>query len=113
EKLFEELSLAEEGVERTRHPRIYIGRASPREWGEINRQVEALGVLADSADPLRIHAEFKVIVPEYTYKPLQDLQPRIQLRADAAHEAPAPAGHLCGGVPTLRPLTVEEDTAGV
>jgi FlaA1/EpsC-like NDP-sugar epimerase len=65
EKLFEELSLREEHTEKTRHPRIYIGRLKSQDWKEINRQLEELSELATCADPERIHAKFKEIVPEY------------------------------------------------
>jgi FlaA1/EpsC-like NDP-sugar epimerase len=69
EKLFEELSLAEESAERTRHPLIFIGRLTPYDWGEINDQIDDLGRLAECGAPPCITAKLKEIVSEFHYRP--------------------------------------------
>ncbi len=68
EKLFEELSLDEEGAERTRHYRIFVGRIKAQDWHHVNRQIKQIGELAGNTDPHVIHAKFKEIVPEYQNK---------------------------------------------
>jgi FlaA1/EpsC-like NDP-sugar epimerase len=67
EKLFEELTLQEEGAEHTRHPRIFTGRVRRQDWGKVRRLIDELVALADCQDPGRIRAKFEEIVPEYTY----------------------------------------------
>ena len=42
EKLFEELSTLEEKAEKTRHPKIFIGKLPSRAWDEVSRQVTAV-----------------------------------------------------------------------
>lgn len=69
EKLFEELSLEEEGAEKTRHVRIFVGRSNVVEWSHINRHINELGDLVGSANYNEIHAKLKEIVPMYHYKP--------------------------------------------
>jgi hypothetical protein len=85
EKLFEELSLREECAEKTQHPRIFIGRLQPQDWEEINRRVEELGALARGAEPDRIRAKFKEVVPEYQYPHPPPAPQHQHVRPDAAH----------------------------
>lgn len=64
EKMHEELSLPEENADRTRHPKIFIGRGAPRTWEEMSAAIERLAAMADaSSDSIR--AEFKALLPEY------------------------------------------------
>jgi FlaA1/EpsC-like NDP-sugar epimerase len=65
EKLFEELALAEEGAERTRHPKVFIGRIKPRPWDEIMNFVEELERAATAPDGAKIREIFGRFVPEY------------------------------------------------
>jgi FlaA1/EpsC-like NDP-sugar epimerase len=69
EKLFEELFLREECAQKTQHPRILVGRPSVQSWRRINRQVEELGDLVAYADPGRLLARLKEIVPDYQSPP--------------------------------------------
>ena len=66
EKLFEELSLADEGAEKTRHPKVFIGRIKPHAWEEVLRSVDELERAALHADGARIRDIFMRFVPEYT-----------------------------------------------
>jgi FlaA1/EpsC-like NDP-sugar epimerase len=52
EKLFEELSLAEEGAERTGHPKVFVGRIKPHAWESVQRAVAQLEAAADAATSL-------------------------------------------------------------
>jgi FlaA1/EpsC-like NDP-sugar epimerase len=83
EKLFEELALESEGAEKTRHPRIYVGRLEAQDWKEISRLVKELALVAESPDAAAIHATFQAIVPEY-----QLPSPAVEngtVRPDAGH----------------------------
>jgi len=64
EKLFEELSVSEENAEKTRHPRIFIGRTRPHEWQQVVAQLESLVPLLGK-EPAAILAALAQIVPEY------------------------------------------------
>jgi FlaA1/EpsC-like NDP-sugar epimerase len=73
EKLFEELALGEEAVDRTSHPRIFIGKVLGPDLATVSRQIDDLGALAAGSDAAAIRAKLKEIVPEYAYeRPRQD-----------------------------------------
>jgi FlaA1/EpsC-like NDP-sugar epimerase len=65
EKLFEELSLAEEGAERTRHPKVWIGNTPQPNWGSAASDLEDLRAVSDRATPEDLRARLDVLVPEY------------------------------------------------
>jgi FlaA1/EpsC-like NDP-sugar epimerase len=80
EKLFEELSVDDEAAEKTRHPKIFVGRQRPcdpaRIAGGIERLREAVGAPAEE-----LRARFRELVPEYA-------SPEDGARAaEAAHQA--------------------------
>jgi FlaA1/EpsC-like NDP-sugar epimerase len=64
EKLFEELSVAEELADKTRHPKIFVGRLRPLAWDVIEARIEALASLG-AADAEAIKRELWRLVPEY------------------------------------------------
>ena len=68
EKLFEELSTAAEAAEKTRHPKVFIGRIKPHAWAEVVRGVDALLALAEGTDSEQIRAELARLVPEYAHE---------------------------------------------
>ncbi len=84
EKLYEELALQDEGAEKTRHPRIYVGRLAAQDWETISRQVKELGRFADVPEPALIHAAFQAIVPEYQIPVAREAEVEAR-RADPAH----------------------------
>jgi len=65
EKLCEELSLDEEGAERTRHPKVFIGRIKSHPWNEVERHVAALRRVAEAGDDDGIRRALRDLVPEY------------------------------------------------
>ncbi len=65
EKLFEELSLAEEGAEKTRHPKVFIGRIKPHAWEIVKSFVEELERAAAQPDGDGVRAVLGRHVPEY------------------------------------------------
>ena len=66
EKLHEELSLEEEGVERTGHPKVFIGRIRPHPWSYVAGRVSELATVAEDGDGDRIRAALRQLVPEYS-----------------------------------------------
>jgi FlaA1/EpsC-like NDP-sugar epimerase len=75
EKLFEELSVADEAAEKTYHPKIFVGRVTGRELEALERQLSALVDAAHTAQRDAVRAALRDIVPEFE---------------DAAEEATAP-----------------------
>jgi FlaA1/EpsC-like NDP-sugar epimerase len=65
EKLFEELSVTDEKADKTRHPKIFVGRFRPCDWEGLLSQLEALAK-TPANDGAAIRAQLKAIVPEYT-----------------------------------------------
>jgi FlaA1/EpsC-like NDP-sugar epimerase len=65
EKLFEELSLDEERVDKTQHPKIFIGKLKPYAWEQVNAGLEGLHQVSNTGDVDTIRAEFRNLVPEY------------------------------------------------
>jgi FlaA1/EpsC-like NDP-sugar epimerase len=88
EKLFEELSVDTENADRTRHPKIFVGRFRPHPWDEVQQHVSELAALAHERIE-DILAKFREVVPEYH---------------PDAHAAPAPA-------PAVTPAVAAEAAA--
>jgi FlaA1/EpsC-like NDP-sugar epimerase len=70
EKLSEELSLEEEGVERTRHPKVFIGRIRPHPWNHVAERVLELADVAEEGNGDRVREALRQLVPEYSGKSL-------------------------------------------
>ncbi len=68
EKLFEELSTDTESADKTRHPKIFIGRISAQEWDAVVTGVDALLSLADGTTAERLRATIADLVPEYRFE---------------------------------------------
>ncbi|MDP3278771.1 MAG: nucleoside-diphosphate sugar epimerase/dehydratase [Deltaproteobacteria bacterium] len=66
EKLFEELSVAAESADRTKHPKIFVGRFRGHTWTQVTEYYTSLEGYRDSASPENVRAILKEIVPEYT-----------------------------------------------
>ncbi len=65
EKLFEEIALGEEAVDRTRHPKIYVGRLQPIGFEQLARRMRELRSLADEGSPDQIRDAFIALIPEF------------------------------------------------
>ncbi len=85
EKLFEELATDEEHVDRTKHPKIFVGRFRPHAVDVVERALEQLHKVSDGHDARAIKLAFKALVPEYLGIPAPS-------RTDASevHEAERP-----------------------
>jgi FlaA1/EpsC-like NDP-sugar epimerase len=66
EKLFEELAIDDEHVDKTLHPKVFVGRFKPYPWKDVERGLAELHALTDGDDALQIRAAFVNLVPEYT-----------------------------------------------
>jgi len=64
EKLFEELGFNAEKMDKTRHPKIYVGRLAPRQIEEVREQMSSLAAVTSSFSPDRVRAALESLVPE-------------------------------------------------
>jgi FlaA1/EpsC-like NDP-sugar epimerase len=69
EKLFEELALEEEGAERTRHPKVFIGRIKPHPSEEVAAFVRELEAVSQTIDAPTVRAMLQRLIPEYRPAP--------------------------------------------
>jgi FlaA1/EpsC-like NDP-sugar epimerase len=67
EKLFEELALSEEGAERTRHAKIWIGRTRNPRWTAVDTDLSELARAADRADAATVRSLIAEHVPEFVH----------------------------------------------
>lgn len=67
EKLYEELLMAEEGLERTAHEKIFIGKQTDMSFNEVVMCVKALESSMEADDSLK--ACMARLVPTYQYAP--------------------------------------------
>jgi len=65
EKLAEELSTSSEHADKTKHPKVYIGRIKPHEWEAVLSSVEMLCQLATRSEVDAIRSALGDVVPEY------------------------------------------------
>jgi FlaA1/EpsC-like NDP-sugar epimerase len=65
EKLFEELSTDAEHADKTKHPKVFIGRIKSHAWESFHVGVDALIALARDAQIERVRATIGDLVPEY------------------------------------------------
>jgi len=65
EKLYEELSTDTEHADKTKHPKVFIGRLKPHEWEAVDLSVSKLCELATEGDAEKIRQALGEIVPEY------------------------------------------------
>jgi FlaA1/EpsC-like NDP-sugar epimerase len=64
EKLFEELSVDAESADKTRHPKIFVGRFRPHAWDELQRNLRELDAVVDGRLG-QIKAKLAAMVPEF------------------------------------------------
>jgi FlaA1/EpsC-like NDP-sugar epimerase len=65
EKLFEELSTDEERAEKTRHPKIFVGRIERQPWEHVSKQLGALSDAVRHRDADRTRSALRDAVPGY------------------------------------------------
>ena len=86
EKLYEELSLSEEGVDATRHPKIFVGHTATPDWAEAEADIAQLEQATDRLGPGELRTLLTQRVPEYTPEPVGhgDLPPPSPAAAETA-----------------------------
>ena len=97
EKLFEELATDAEHADKTRHPKIFIGRIRPHDWAPVVEAVDHLLTLADGGKPASIRAALIGMVPEYAPAAASSGEPVRDEPRDAARDRRKTS-------PELRPL---------
>jgi FlaA1/EpsC-like NDP-sugar epimerase len=65
EKLFEELATDAEHADKTKHPKVFIGRIRPHGWDEVVEGVADLIARAEGRDADPVRAALGALVPEY------------------------------------------------
>ncbi len=102
EKLFEELAVDDEHVDKTKHPKIYVGRLRPSPLDEISARLETLHGFSDGYDLPSVKAAFKKLVPEYRPSTPDEAPRPAETRAEAR---PAGASGAPGVATEDRPST--------
>ncbi len=65
EKLFEELSTNSESADKTKHPKIFIGRIHSRSWEGISTDIGVMLATCDTASAEELRLSLRRLVPEY------------------------------------------------
>ncbi|HSH34823.1 polysaccharide biosynthesis protein, partial [Schnuerera sp.] len=65
EKLFEELLLAEEGISKTKHDKIFIGRPTFFDYKLLLNSIDSLREIIDDGTDEDIKKHIKTMVPTY------------------------------------------------
>ncbi|MEZ4294132.1 MAG: nucleoside-diphosphate sugar epimerase/dehydratase [Polyangiaceae bacterium] len=65
EKLFEELSVADEQADKTAHPKIFIGRLGKHDLGDLEMQLADLADIANNGDSGEVRRRLALLVPEF------------------------------------------------
>jgi FlaA1/EpsC-like NDP-sugar epimerase len=76
EKLFEELAVDDENAQKTRHPKIFVGRIRSVEVDALRAELDALQKLAHAGDDVALRAKLSALVPEFgVTKPPTTIEP--------------------------------------
>ncbi len=73
EKLFEELTLDEEELDKTRHDKIFVGKTDDSELDFLKEHIELLLECADASEHQKVKDLLKAIVPNYTHEPVTNV----------------------------------------
>ncbi len=83
EKLFEELATDDEHADKTRHPKIFVGRFRPYDWERVQNSLSELLSVSDGGDREAVKRAFARLVPEYA-------SPARAKSDDTERKTPAP-----------------------
>jgi FlaA1/EpsC-like NDP-sugar epimerase len=88
EKLVEEISTDAEHADKTKHPKIFIGRIKPHEWDAVVSGIDTLLELGKDDDAERIHSALGTIVPEFVNShPSHTVIKQLDARSDSDSSA--------------------------
>jgi FlaA1/EpsC-like NDP-sugar epimerase len=104
EKLFEELALEEEGAERTRHPKVFIGRIKPHPWDAVVELTRELEAVIETPDPAIVRATFQRFIPEY--------RPSLPRAASEQPAAPSAAQSKPAATTVASPIPIAPVSVG-
>jgi len=102
EKLFEELSVADENADKTRHPKIFVGRLPSRKLEVLEAQLGALAGVMDEVDLALVREHIKRLVPEFIMPAQVDAE-----RDEAAEREAAEEEHIPAALPPARSAHLE------
>lgn len=77
EKLYEELLLAEEGISKTKHDKIHIGKPTFYDYKLLLKSINRLNNIIDNENNEELKEYLKNIVPTYTYGDKEYINERI------------------------------------
>ncbi len=92
EKLFEELSTDGENADKTRHPKIFVGRHASEPLVEVRRWLDALGEANRSGEPRATIARLRACIPEFVDPPAATLPPASEIEDVPAAPIPVVRG---------------------
>lgn len=81
EKLFEELGTNEDRVEKTKHPKIFIGRIPRADANAVSEGLKRLALLTRHGDETALREALAVLVPEGSICPRRGEAPRVETPA--------------------------------
>ncbi len=100
EKLVEELATDAEHADKTKHPKVFIGRIKPHDWAFVDVGVTALLELARGSDAEQLRATLGNLVPEYgAVRPSRSSGTLKALETKPDTLEPAPVRKDAGDVP--------------
>lgn len=79
EKLFEELEITGEGLEKTRHPKIFVGTIATYSTDEVDRIVDAFSRAVEECDEAQVRQLFNDFLPEATITTSETLPAGLKL----------------------------------
>lgn len=103
EKLFEELATDSEHADKTKHPKVFIGRVASYPTDTVIRGVESLLEVATGTASEPVRARLGELVPEYSHgHPVaaKTSSPIIATRSSSETE-PEPVGRKSGSTPSV------------
>ena len=104
EKLYEELALDGEGVDKTRHPKIYTGRLEPYPMERVEEILQRLSLLTEQTSLEIVREQFSEVLPEFQ----QDAAELEALREAVLSRTP-PLGRGAEGLEELEESVGEEE----
>ena len=94
EKLYEELLMEEEGLQKTRHEKIFIGQPGKFEFEEIKSKIEELVYVATTKSITDLKLKLKEVVPTYE-EPSHHLdKEKITLPVEESHDVNQRLSHI-------------------
>ena len=85
EKLFEELGFNDEKMERTTHPKIYVGKLAPAQIEQTDQTLRFLESYVASTSADEVHGALQTVLPEMLLSKTTGLSPAAPPSAEKQH----------------------------